>query len=189
MYTFHYNLQECLQEYLHLINRYNIFPFIVVSILVLGILIIINRDNRKADIIFTIINLILIIMLIFIYGKDTITNLDTFVKGNISHNMYFYFFNTFISIILCDRFLTTSRTDNSIKISITIWYVLLIINWLFTLYIAHSISFHSILIIGNIYPMVLIGNIISILLYIFIIIYCIVNILYKYYNHKKHLLS
>ena len=76
--------------------KYEVMIAIIISTVILTILLILNKDNKKTNYIVATINLVLIIIISIYYLKDIIK----FNFSNPINNIYFYFFNTIIYLII-----------------------------------------------------------------------------------------
>ena len=109
-------------------------------------------------------------MKVLIYIKDMLN----FNFNNPLNNIYFYFFNSILYLIIMSIY---SFKTKRIIVNY-IFYDLVLLNLLFSLYMTYYLNNVSLIVIGNIYPMIKFGNIIYIVFYIFVIIDVIIS-------HKK----
>ena len=144
--------------------KYDIFIALIIGMIILVILFILNKNNKKINYLIYIINLILIIIIFIYYIKDIIS----FKFSNPINNIYFYFFNSIIYLIIMSIVL-----NNKYKKINYIIYGLSLINLLFALFMTHYLNNQTLIVIGNIFPMIKFGNIIYIIYYIFLIVICI----------------
>ena len=142
--------------------KYEIFIAIIISMIIFSIILVLNKDNKKTNYVVSIINLILIIIISIYYIKDIIT----FKFNSPINNIYFYFFSSIIYLIIMSimTFKTKYQKTNYII------YGLSLINLLFSLFMTHYLNNVTLIVIGNIYPMIKVGNIIYIVYYIFMCI-------------------
>ena len=168
--SLNYNFIETLKLLLKSF-KYEVMIAIIISSIILTIMLILNRDNKKTKYIVSTINFVLIIIISIYYIKDIIK----FNFTNPINNIYFYFFNSIIYLILMCiiTFKTKYKKTNYII------YGLSLINLLFSLFMTHYLSNSTLIVIGNIYPMIKFGNIIYIVYYIMLCIKFIVNIFDK----------
>ena len=157
--SLNYNLIDTLKLLLNAL-KYEVMIAIIISMLILVILLILNKDNKKTNYIVSIINFILIIIISIFYIKD----IFKFNFNNSINNIYFYFFNSIIYLIVM------SIINFKIKYKKTnyIIYGMSLINILFSLFMTYYLNNNTLIVIGNIYPMVKFGNIIYIGYYIFL---------------------
>lgn len=172
--SLNYNFIETLK--LLLISfKYEIMISLIIGISIFIFLLILNKEKKIINYIISVIN-ILIIIIISIYYIDDIVS---FKFSNPINNIYFYFFNSIIYLItMC---IINFKTKYK-KINYTI-YGISLINILFSLFITYYLNNQTIIVIGNIYPMIKFGNIIYLGYYIFSMIIIII----KHLNAKKTL--
>jgi hypothetical protein len=168
--SLNYNFIDTLKLLLNSL-KYGVMIAIIISMLIMVILLILNKDNKKTNYIISTINLILIIIICIYYIKD----IFSFKFSNPINNIYFYFFNSIIYLIVMS--LVTYKIKYK-KVNYII-YGISLINILFSLFMTHYLSNQTLIVIGNIYPMIKLGNIIYVGYYIFIVIICIKTKLYK----------
>lgn len=156
-----YNLLETI-KLLFVSLKFHVMISIIISSIIMTLLFILNKESKRNKIIISIINIILIICVLFYYFKDIVS----FKFSNPINNIYFYFFNTIIYLILSIILII----KNKYKITDYIIYGLSIINILFSLFITSYLKNQTLFVIGNIFPMIKFGNIIYISYYIYRII-------------------
>ena len=142
--------------------KYEIMISLIIGISIFISLLILNKDNKKTIYIIGIINMLIIIIISIYYIKDIIS----FKFSNPINNIYFYFLNSIIYLItMCIiNFKIKYKKINFIIYGISL------INILFSLFMTHYLNNQTLIVIGNIYPMIKFGNIIYISYYIIIII-------------------
>lgn len=160
--SLNYNFVDTLKLLLESFN-YDIFIAIIISSIIFTILLIINRE-KKLKYIISIINIILIIIISILYLKNILTLKFT----NPINNIYFYFFNTIIYLIIL-------IIKKNYKIIDLIFYGLSMINILFSIFMTYYLNNIDLIVIGNIFPMIKFGNIIYIVYYILMIFRYIVK--------------
>ncbi len=136
--------------------KYNIMLTIILCSIVLCILFIYNKKLSKYLII--IINLILV----FLIGKYYISDIISFKFSNPINNMYFYFFNSFIFIVV----ITIQAIFNLLVTYDYIFYSIYLIFISFSLFMTHYLYNISNIVILNIFPMIKFGNILMFIYYI-----------------------
>ena len=139
--------------------RYEIMISLIIGIIIFIFLLIINKNNKNINYIIGIINILIIIIISIYYIKDIIS----FKFTNPINNIYFYFLNSIIYLItMCIiNFKTKYKKINFIVYGISL------INILFSLFMTYYLNNQTLIVIGNIYPMIKFGNIIYIGYYIF----------------------
>lgn len=158
--SLNYNILETFKLFLNAF-KYDVFIAIIIGISVLVILLLLNKDNKKINYLIYSINLILIVIICIYYLKDIIS----FKFSNPINNIYFYFFNSIIYLIIMSVVLNNKYK----KINYTI-YGISLINLLFSLFMTHYLSNQTLIVIGNIFPMIKFGSTIYILYYIFLVV-------------------
>ena len=144
--------------------KYDILIALIIGMIILVTLLILNKHNKKINYLIYSINLILIVIISIYYMKDIIS----FKFSNPINNIYFYFFNSIIYLIIMGIVLNSKYK----KINYII-YGISLINLLFSVFMTHYLSNQTLIVIGNLFPMIKFGNIIYFLYYIFLIIICI----------------
>lgn len=133
---------------------------IICSIIIL-ILLLINKKVFKYVAVF--INILLIMLIIYYYHNHLIS-VDTFKF--INHNIYFYFLNTIMFLILCSIFLFKCERD----IIIIIIYIIIFCFVSFSLFITHYLHNNTLIVVGNIYPMIVMGNYLCFIFYFYLLV-------------------
>lgn len=159
-----YNFIDTLKLLLNSL-KYEAMIAIIISMIIFVILLIMHKENKKTNYVISTINLILIIIISIYYMKDIIK----FNFSNPINNIYFYFFNSIIYLMIMS--LISYKTKYK-KINYII-YGFSLINILFSLFMTHYLDNVTLIVIGNIYPMIKFGNIIYIIYYILL---CVVNL-------------
>ena len=170
--SLNYNLIETLK--LLLISlKYEIMISLIIGISILIFLLILNKEKKITNYVVSIINILIIVIISIYYIGDIIK----FKFSNPVNNIYFYFLNSIIYLItMC---ITNFKTKYK-KINYII-YGISLINILFSLFMTYYLNNQTLIVIGNIFPMIKFGNIIYIGYYIF----AIINIINKRLNAKK----
>lgn len=142
--------------------KYPIFYSIIIVSILLVIILMLNKDKKITKYIVCGINLVLVVLICCFY----INQIFSFKFTRPINNLYFYFFNSVIYLILMP--IINFKTKYT-KINYII-YGLVLINLLYSLFMTHYLSNINLIVIGNIYPMIKIGNIIYFIYYILLII-------------------
>lgn len=142
--------------------RYDAFIAIIISCLLLLFLLIINRKSKIINYILTILNILITIIILRYYLFDILS----FKFSNFLNNMYFYFFNSVIYLIVFIVVLFRKKC----KIIDFIFYILILINLIYSLFMTYYLKNVNIIVIGNIFPMIKFGNILCTLYYILIVL-------------------
>lgn len=159
--SLNYNIIETFKLLKNCFN-YEIFIAIIISSMLFTILLIINKDRKIINYIVLILNIVLILIISCYYIKDIIQ----FNFSNPINNIYFYFFNTIIYLIVMSIFNFKTKYK---KVNYII-YGLCLVNILFAIFMTHYLNNNTLIVIGNIFPMIKFGNIIYIIYCIFIIV-------------------
>lgn len=123
---------------------------LLICSIILFVLMIINK--RISKYIIVIINFIIITVIIYYYHNHLIS-IDTFKF--INHNIYFYFLNSIVYLIL---FSVLLFKYNKQRLIYNIIYCITLCLLSFALFMTHYLHNNTLIVIGNIYPMVVIGN-------------------------------
>ena len=188
MYSLDYNLENSINYYLELINDYNIFYTFVLAFILLGFLLFFNINNKNISILTILINFLFIFLIFNCFGLEILDNLNSCLSKDFLHNICFYYIGTIISLVASSVKINSLKTSYGAKVILIIMYLLIILNLSFALYISYNIDSNLFIIMGNTYPMILIGNLISILLYIYIFVLILIEKTSKIYDKKKHLI-
>ena len=153
--------------------KYNIFISIIVSLIILTIIFIINKNKKVINCVILGLNIVLIFIICIYYIKDILN----FNFRNPLNNIYFYFFNSILHLIIMSIY---SFKTKRIIVNY-IFYDIALLNLLFSLYMTYYLNNVSLIVIGNIYPMIKFGNIIYIVFYIYVII----DVIFSYRKKKS----
>ena len=160
-----YSFMDALNLYAKMSAQYLTFPIFVVMGILLVLIIAFNMDNKNGNFIFIGLNIALTGVIIYSKGLDLVEHADILFNSFIK-NSYFYFVNTVISFIVVSRIIHSKRITKTFKNVSLGFYLLIIVNLMFTIYISNYLSNIDIMVAINTYPMVYFGNIISFGLYI-----------------------
>ena len=189
MYSLNYNLSYAIDNYFEAIVKYPAFYTIIIAMAVLGVVFIANLAAGSNNLKITVaIETICVFLTLYHFGLDLVNHLDSSLNENFLNNICFYFLNANFSLILIGAAFSSSMLEYASKFILSICYLLILANLLFALYISYVIDETLFITLGNIFPMVLVGNIISIGSYIVFIIVMCTNKLSKQYAKKEHLL-
>jgi len=167
--SLNYNITETFKLLLNAF-KYDIFLAIIISSILFVIILILNKNNKKFNYILLVINVLLIGLICYFYIKQILT----FKFTNPMNNMYFYFFNSIMYLIITTLVNFKTKYSNINYV----FYGLVLINLLYSLFMTHYLNNIDLIVIGNIYPMIKLGNIVYLFYYIFLII-CIGRFLWK----------
>lgn len=142
---------------------YKIYLFIIISSILLFILLL----NKSKIIKYVVLGINIIITILIIISYNThLFGINIF--NHFIHNIYFYFFNSIMFMVINTIMI---YKDRYYKIN-TIFYIMHLIFILFSLFMTCYLSNNHYLILYNIYPEIVLGNILYISYYIFVIYIC-----------------
>ena len=170
--SLNYNILESLKL---LINcfKYDIFWCLLIGVIIFTIILIINKDKKYINYIILGLNILIILLICYYYINDIIS----FKFSNPINNLYFYMFNTIIYFII--MYIINIKTNY--KIFNYMFYSLSLLNIGYSIFMTHYLSNISILVIGNIFPIIKFGNILYFIYYLLITI----KFIYKYIVFDK----
>lgn len=142
--------------------QYKIFYSIIISTILLIIVLILNKDKKIYNYVVTILNIMLISIICCFYIKD----IFKFKFSNLINNIYFYYFNSIIYLIITS-IITFKQKYKKINY---IFYGISLINILYSLFMTYYLNNITLIVIGNIFPMIKFGNILYFIYYIFLLI-------------------
>lgn len=142
--------------------KHTFFIFSILAVLIYIFIIFFNRNRKISKTIVLFINIILIIIILYYY----LISILSFKFNNPLNNIYFYFLNSIIYLIIT-IIIKCKRNYNIFEYVI---YCISLVFIIFSCFITKYLSNVNILVIGNIYPMIKLGNIIYIIYYIYLII-------------------
>ena len=140
---------------------YPIYIFIIISSIILLILLL-NRSRVIKYIVLN-INIIICILILINYNYHLFS---IHILNHSIYNIYFYFLNSIVFLIINTIMLFK---DKYYKLN-SIIYTISLIFILFSLFMTYYLSNNHYIIIYNIYPEIVIGNIIYIVYYLLIIV-------------------
>ena len=152
-----------------LINN-KIIWIIFICCLVLGFIIYLNRNSKIINYIISIINLLIIILIVYYYHNYILSNL---VFKHFDKNIYFYFLNSIIYLLLFNIYFYKKKSF------IVIHYLLCLSFIIFSLFMTNYLNNVHLIIIVNIYPMIVYGNYLYFIFYIILFVKCFKKLLTK----------
>ena len=144
------------------ILNYKIYIFIIINSIILLILLL-NRSKIIKYIVLC-INIIICILILINYNHHLV-NINIF--NHFNHNIYFYFLNSLVFLIIITYMIFK---DKYYKLNSTI-YIFCLSFLSFSLFITYYLSNNHYLIIYNVYPEIVLGNIIYITYYLVIVLF------------------
>ncbi len=139
--------------------KYNVMISIIVSSIALFIICILNEKVSKYIIIT--IN----VLLLFLIGKYYIKDIFSFEFSNPLNNMYFYFFNSVIFMIIFSIEAILNKLDKYDYIFNSLFLIFIS----FSIFMTHYLVNIPDIVIYNIYPMIKFGNILILVYYLTIL--------------------
>lgn len=188
MYSLGYHLKDAIELYGKSIGQYSSFFTILVAMIILAIVFVSNLSNRNNTMLTIIIEIICIFLTLYHFGFEIVNHLDSCLNSDFLNNICLYFVNTNIILIVLGSVFSGLYLDYKSRFILLIFYVIILGNLLFSLFISYVIDETLFITLGNIAPMILIGNILAIAAYLTLFIVVCTNKLCKYYVDKKHLL-
>ncbi len=175
MYEIHYSLAEALENYQQLISDYSVFLYILLAFSVYGVLIWINR-KEKTSFYLTFGSLLLLIIMTFYFRRLELVNyITTFFNSRFYQNLYFFHWNMIFCFLLMHIQISSKKITEMTRFIVILFYIVLAANVSFQLYMSEVVGNSSIMVVGNTGPMIIVGNLISFLLYLYLILFCIVS--------------
>ena len=138
------------------------FISVILTCILLGVILYINRANKLIKYIFIGINIVLLVFVLALY----INNIVKFNYTNPLKNIYVYFLNTIIYLITC-IILNKKIYQNKLNL---ILYILNKIGIAYSIIMTLYLKNITIVVIGNIFPQIFFGNVLLIISYIVLII-------------------
>lgn len=188
MYSLDYGLTNSVNYYVELVKDYDIFTTLLFAFLILGFLMFFNINDKNNSILTILLNMLFIFLIFYCFGLEILNHLDSALNLDFMHNICFYYVNTIFAMLLSSFKFTGLKTSYGAKSILIILYLLILLNLSFALYISFNLNGDMFIILGNTYPMILVGNLLAILLYIYYTILIVAEKSSKYYDNKKHLL-
>lgn len=174
MYDVTYSLTEALESYQQLISDYSVFLFIFLAFSVFGFLLWINR-KEKITFYFTLgYFFLLVIMTIYFRRFELFHYFNTIFTGNFFKNLYFYHWNMVFCFLLLHIEISSKRVTELARLIAIIFFVILATNSSFQFYMSEYVGNSRIMVLGNTGPMIIVGNILSFLLYLYFIVFYVV---------------
>lgn len=137
------------------------FISVILSCILLGIIIYINKEKGIMKNVFICINAILLIFIVCLYIKGILT----FNFFNPLKNIYVYFFNSLIYLIFCIVLNKKIYQNNYNLILYILNQIGIVYSVIMTLYLKNI----PVIVIGNIFPQIFFGNILLIVSYLILI--------------------
>lgn len=170
-----YSLAEVITQYKALLVNYPIIYYILGALVVFGLIILVNL-NTKTSFSMTLISLVITIISIFYFrGIDMINHIDTIISSHFYQNIFFYYWNIIIGVLVMHIILNSKNSNTGTKFITLIFYILTLANLIYSFYITNVVGNNYTLVVGNINPIIVLGNILLFILYLYLIILKIVE--------------
>ena len=169
-----YSISEAITQFITLMFDYPIIYYFLVAAVVFGILIFINLNTRNAFIMTFVVEILVIIFSFYYRGLDLIGHIDTIFNIHFYQNIFFYYWNVIVGILIF-HFVLNGKSDKITKMVVLVPYTLTIANLIYSFYISNIVSNNFILVVGNIAPIAILGNILLFITYLYLIILKIVE--------------
>lgn len=176
-----YTLAEIFSNYQNLISNYPIIIYIVAAALLFGIIVLVNIPSSTAY------GLTLTAWMgsfigIFVFRKiDMINEITSIFNIHFYENIFFYYWNAIVGLLLMHMVIHNTKKTYLTKFITMIFYCLSISNLIFSLYISYVVGNDLLMVVGNIAPMIVVGNIIIFIFYLYLFIYKVV----EFFKGKK----
>lgn len=176
-----YTLAEIFSNYQSLISNYPIIIYIVVASLLFGIIVLINNPSSTSFVL-TLTAWVGSIIGIFAFRKtDMINEITSIFNVHFYENIFFYYWNTIVGLLLMHMVIHNTKKSNLTKFIAMIFFCFSISNLVFSLYISSVVGNDLLMVVGNIAPMIVVGNIIIFIFYLYLFIYKVV----EFFKGKK----
>ena len=138
------------------------FLSILISCVLYGFILYLNREKKITKYIFVSLNVLCILFIVCFYFSEILN----FKYSHPFKNMYVYFLNLIIYLLIIS--ILNKKIING-KIELTL-YIFSLIGIIYSIYVTIHLKYVNIIIIGNIFPEIFFGNILILINYIYIII-------------------
>ena len=163
-------LKEVITAYRDLLSNYPFFFYILGISLILGMMIILTIPSKRAFTLTLVTTLISVISIFYYRGFDMFNQITSIFNKHFYQNIFFYYWNVIIGLILIHITVHETRRDKTFKIFMIIFYILTLTNFIYSLYITNIVNNNMLLVVGNIAPLIVVGNIILLIMYMYLIL-------------------
>ena len=189
MYSLNYNLSYALSEYGKAIDNYSSFFTILIAMAVLGVVLIANLESGSNNLKITVVVATLsVFFTLYYFGLDLVNHFSSALNGNFMNNICFYYINALFSLIVIGAVFSVSNINYGAKFTLVLCYLAILGNLVFSLFISYSINADTFITLGNIAPMILVGNVISFIAYIVLGVCFAVETICKQFGKKEYML-
>ena len=112
---------------------------------------------------------------------DMFNQITTIFNINFYRNIFFYYWNVIVGLLLMHMTIHNTKKTHLTKFIAMMFFSLSISNLIFSLYMSHIVGNELIMVIGNIAPMIVVGNILIFIFYLYLFIYKVV----EFFRGKK----
>jgi len=154
------SFKELINQFITQMTNYNIYISIIIVSIILMVLMI-KYKSKQIKILISVISITIISMILYYYN----TNLFNNIFKHALYNMYFFHVNSIIFLITSTIMIIKNKYY---KVS-SIFYTLVLINILFSLFMTHYLDNIDIVVLGNVNFQIVINNIIYIIYYVYLI--------------------
>ncbi len=173
------SLKEALGSYRELIGNYSVFGLITIAIILFTFLIWMNRHTKISRYLLLMAVLGVCLSLGILHFQELWSHFDTFLHLNFYQNPYVYYWNMLLVFSVLFLFLSSKNTKEKQKKWVLVLFSILLINAIFQLYITGVVQNHSLLVLGNTYPMIFVGNLLAFFSYLLLIFWMVESRLRK----------
>lgn len=164
-----YSLIEAIMQYKDLVINHSFIFYLLGALIVFGFLIFINL-NTKTSFIITLLSFIVVVGATFWYrGLDMFNHIDSIFNLNFYQNIFFYYWNVIIGTLIM-HIVINGKSNSTTKKIVLLFYVLTIANVAYSFYISSVVFNEYILVLGNIAPIIILGNVLLFITYFYLII-------------------
>lgn len=175
MYDVGYSLTEALENYQQLISDYSVSLSILVAFSVFGLLLWINRKERTTFYLSLGALLLLIVMTLYFRRLELFNYITTIFSGNFYKNLYFFHWNMIFCFFLMHNQISSKKITELTRGIVIIFFVLLATNVAFQFCVSEYVGNSRLMVLGNTGPMIIVGNLLSFLLYLYLIVFNVVS--------------
>ena len=151
MYSLGYNLKEAIDLYGKSINNYSSFFTILAAMIILLAIFISNLSNRNNTVITIIIETICVFLTLYHFGLEIVNHLDSCLNRDFLNNICLYFVSTNITLIILGSVFSGLYLDYRSRLILSIIYVVILGNLLFSLFVSYVINESLFITLGNIW--------------------------------------
>ena len=167
------NIGYLFSSLINSIVDYKVYIFIIISSIILLILLL--NKSKIMKYIVLVINIVITILIMVNYNTH-LFNINIF--NHFLYNIYFYFLNSIVFMIINTIVMFKDRCYKTNSV----FYIIHLIFILFSLFITYYLSNNHYLVLFNIYPEIVLGNILYFIYYFIIIITFVKSLTELFYS-------